>query len=67
LNKSACPVTNKTPPIVNHQMGFDLSGIKTGLGDAARQAFMQSKQDPQLILVIMPVSDCYRHPVSMLT
>jgi hypothetical protein len=35
-----------------------LGGIKVGLGNAAREAYMQSKKDPQMILVIMPVSSC---------
>jgi len=56
LIKSGCPVTNKEPKIIKQDPQFDLGGIKLGLGNAAREAYMQSRKDPQMILVIMPVS-----------
>ena len=57
LIKSGCPVTNKEPKIIKQDPGgFELGGIKIGLGNAAREAYMQSRKDPQMILVIMPVS-----------
>ena len=56
LIKSGCPVTNKEPKIIKQDPQFDLGGIKVGLGNAAREAYMQSRKDPQMILVIMPVS-----------
>ena len=56
LIKSGCPVTNKEPKIIKQDPQCDLGGIKVGLGNAAREAYMQSRKDPQMILVIMPVS-----------
>jgi len=56
LVKSGCPVTNKTPYIHKANAGFNLEGIHGGLQESAKQAFLQSKKDPQMILVIMPVS-----------
>jgi hypothetical protein len=54
-------VTNKFPSIIRQEPGFDLTGIRVGLGEAARTAFMKAKKDPQMVLVIMPVSPAARY------
>ncbi|OCF32605.1 argonaute [Kwoniella heveanensis BCC8398] len=54
-----CPVENKRPACVqmNPNAGGPSAGIKAGLQEGARQAFIASKLNPQLILVIMPRKD----------
>ncbi|WRT64767.1 uncharacterized protein IL334_001701 [Kwoniella shivajii] len=56
LNQYGCSVENKQPecfqwkPVQSGNHG----GIKSGLQDAARRAYLQSKTNPQLIVVVMP-------------
>ncbi|WWC86888.1 uncharacterized protein L201_001767 [Kwoniella dendrophila CBS 6074] len=54
-----CAVDNKQPDCFqwNPNQGGAGAGIKGGLQEAARKAFMKSKQNPQMILVIMPRKD----------
>ncbi|WVR04637.1 hypothetical protein IAU60_001648 [Kwoniella sp. DSM 27419] len=54
-----CPVINKQPPLfhLNPNQRGPNSAIKEGLQTAAKQAFMTSKLDPQLIVVILPRKD----------
>ncbi|KAI9636400.1 eukaryotic translation initiation factor 2C 2 [Dioszegia hungarica] len=56
LRKSNCPVENERPAIVSHNpnAGGPFGGIKAGLQDAARAAYMQSKANPQMILILLP-------------
>lgn len=59
LQASNCPVTNSQPSIIPWNAGppfQNYPGVKTGLQEAARAAYMQSKANPQLIIVLMPVS-----------
>ncbi|WVF69797.1 hypothetical protein IAT40_004576 [Kwoniella sp. CBS 6097] len=59
LTLYGCPVENKKPACLqmNPNAGGPSAGIKAGLQEAARQAFMASKLNPQLVLVIMPRKD----------
>lgn len=57
-----CPVANERPPIVDTANGrrFDISmggweQIKIALQAGAREAYMSAKQDPQLLVVLLPV------------
>ena len=58
LNNGGCPVENAQPPCIaaNLDQNGLYSGIKPGLQQAARAAFENGKANPQLIVVILPVS-----------
>lgn len=58
LSTSDVAVVNERPALQQHNpdQGGQLANLKFALGEAAKQAYMQSKQDPQLIVVILPVS-----------
>jgi eukaryotic translation initiation factor 2C len=62
LNMNGCPVENTHPPLIqqNPDQGGQCEGIKPGLQTAARAAYDQTKGNPQLIVVILPVSMCCR-------
>jgi hypothetical protein len=51
-------VENKTPALVHRDPheGGRYNGIRPALLVAAREAYMQNKSDPQLLIVIEPVS-----------
>lgn len=53
-----CPVDNKAPKIIsqNPHEGGMFVGIKKGLSAACREAYMQTKADPQIIFCILEVS-----------
>ncbi|KAK8847413.1 hypothetical protein IAR55_005271 [Kwoniella newhampshirensis] len=53
LQQTGCPVANVNPTIVRHE-GSD---VRTTLQGAAREAFFQSRKDPQLMIVIVPFKD----------
>lgn len=55
--KKGCPVENTRPKllVLNPDQGGPNAGIKPGLQQAAREAFLQSKANPQLVIVILPV------------
>lgn len=60
---SDCPVENARPPIVDGADGrqFDVmqqgwSCLKVALQEGARQAYLATKQNPQLIVVLLPVN-----------
>ncbi|KAI9636399.1 putative eukaryotic translation initiation factor 2C 2 [Dioszegia hungarica] len=68
LNITNCPVENTRPPIVDGADGrrFDVmqqgfSCIKPALQNGAREAYMQSKINPQLIVIILPNKDLGRY------
>jgi hypothetical protein len=46
-----CTVENSSPKLLQ----FTPDQIKPGLQNAAKEAYLQSKADPQLIVVILPV------------
>jgi hypothetical protein len=50
-------VDNKKPPCIewDAHKGGPLAGIKGGLAEGARRAFVEGKMNPQLIIVVMPV------------
>jgi len=52
-----CVVENSRPELLHMppDVAGPYTGIKPGLQQAARQAYQQSKANPQLIIVIMPV------------
>ena len=50
---------NKNPPRILNQSRASRSDILRGMTEAARAAYMQSKLDPQLVVVIIPVSRSY--------
>ncbi|WVW78435.1 hypothetical protein I302_100389 [Kwoniella bestiolae CBS 10118] len=56
LNQYGCKVDNKQPDclMANPHGKTEFGGIKPGLQEAARAAYMKTKLNPQLILVIMP-------------
>ncbi|WVQ69267.1 uncharacterized protein L199_007484 [Kwoniella botswanensis] len=59
LSQYGCKVENRQPDCFTwdpHGKTF-LGGIKGGLQEAARKAYMKSKLNPQLIVVIMPKKD----------
>ncbi|WWC59473.1 uncharacterized protein I303_102029 [Kwoniella dejecticola CBS 10117] len=59
LNAYGCTVENRQPDCMQwnpHAAGSG-TGIKAGLQEAARKAYMKSKINPQLIIVIMPRKD----------
>ena len=49
---------NKTPDVIrwDPDLNGPNGGIKSGLQEAARRAYLKSKINPQLILVVLPVS-----------
>lgn len=59
LVANGCNVTNKQPPLLNGNanpmQGYP--GVKIGLQNACRDAFLQSKQNPQLVVCILPRRD----------
>nr|XP_031860632.1 uncharacterized protein CI109_003963 [Kwoniella shandongensis]KAA5527704.1 hypothetical protein CI109_003963 [Kwoniella shandongensis] len=59
LLQYGCPVDNKQPPCLqwNPNQGGTNAGVKAGLQEAARAAFMQNKGNPQLLVIIMPKKD----------
>ena len=56
--QSGCPVENRRPELLqwNPDIGGMYGGVKSGLQEAAKKAYMQSKANPQLIMVIVGVS-----------
>lgn len=55
LVKAGVRVDLKDPPIIAQ---FDPRGagqVKEGLGRALRDAYLKTKKDPQLVVVIMPM------------
>ncbi|WVQ98061.1 hypothetical protein IAU59_005183 [Kwoniella sp. CBS 9459] len=59
LDVYGCPVDNKKPICIhsNPNQGGPLAGIHAGLQDAAKQSYLATKINPQIILVIMPRKD----------
>ncbi|WWD21504.1 hypothetical protein CI109_105990 [Kwoniella shandongensis] len=53
LRQTGCPVENVRPPIVKGET----NNVKTCLQQACRQAYSSDKEDPQLIVVIVPLKD----------
>ncbi|CAD6584810.1 MAG: hypothetical protein TREMPRED_003962 [Tremellales sp. Tagirdzhanova-0007] len=59
LNQSGCPVENNRPDLLhlNPDQGGPNAGLDAGLKQAARQAYLQNRVDPQLVIVILPRKD----------
>ncbi|WVQ83346.1 hypothetical protein IAT38_005485 [Cryptococcus sp. DSM 104549] len=59
LSSYGCPVVNKQPPcmVLPPNQGGPNMSVKSGLQAAAKDAYVQSKADPQIIFVIMPRKD----------
>jgi eukaryotic translation initiation factor 2C len=58
ISKYGVRVENKQPPLVE---GDPRKGLKANLQEVCREAYMKAKANPQLILIIMPVSRTLAH------
>ena len=58
LQQAGCPVANQRPVLKheNPDNGGPNAGIKAALGTMARDVYKANSADPQLVIVILPVS-----------